>query len=166
MYHINNFSRRYSPFGQIIYDSAPSLYLAIGFRGGIYDVATDLVRFTDRTILSPLFSARITNDVVLEGRSTTEQDSWQLHNPVDYDALTGQFTSSGIARLKNIGSFPVAFAEYQVQDPVNAAPVYKHMTDTSSWLDALGFQLKNVAPDPQIASRQKVKLQQIPLTCL
>uniref|UniRef100_H2YAD5 Uncharacterized protein n=1 Tax=Ciona savignyi TaxID=51511 RepID=H2YAD5_CIOSA len=110
----------YTPFGQVIFDSLPSIRLVIGFKGGIYDVTTGLVRFPDR------------------------------------DVIGSRFTSSGIADLADPRASGVPFMEYQVIDPVNLVPVYNHMTDTPSWLSSLGFKLNNVAPDPQIASRQKV----------
>uniref|UniRef100_H2YAD0 EGF-like domain-containing protein n=1 Tax=Ciona savignyi TaxID=51511 RepID=H2YAD0_CIOSA len=110
---------KYTPFGQVIFDSLPSIRLVIGFKGGIYDVTTGLVRFPDR------------------------------------DVIGSRFTSSGIADLADPRASGVPFMEYQVIDPVNLVPVYNHMTDTPSWLSSLGFKLNNVAPDPQIASRQK-----------
>uniref|UniRef100_H2YAD4 EGF-like domain-containing protein n=1 Tax=Ciona savignyi TaxID=51511 RepID=H2YAD4_CIOSA len=111
---------KYTPFGQVIFDSLPSIRLVIGFKGGIYDVTTGLVRFPDR------------------------------------DVIGSRFTSSGIADLADPRASGVPFMEYQVIDPVNLVPVYNHMTDTPSWLSSLGFKLNNVAPDPQIASRQKL----------
>nr|CAB3264552.1 teneurin-3 [Phallusia mammillata] len=148
---------KYSPFGQVLHDSEPSLFVAIGFRGGIYDVTTGLVRFANREALSPLSAPKITPDSVLGQSSSREKSTGQLQQAVEYDAIVGQLTSSGVYRLKDLGTELVVFTAFQVVDPVNPVPVFNHMTDTSSWLTALGFKLQNVAPDPQIASRQKDK---------
>lgn len=47
----------------------------------------------------------------------------------------------------------------QMTDFVNVVPPYDQMTHVSNWLDALGFKLQNVAPDPKTDVRQKDDLQ-------
>lgn len=49
----------------------------------------------------------------------------------------------------------MTFCLFQIWDPVNPEPPYDQMTRVSSWLEALGFKLQNVAPDPKINERQK-----------
>ena len=83
-----------------------------------------------------------------------EESSDKFYEGADYDPLIGQWTSPGISDLVNAEVTP--FYPYQIIDSVNPHPLYNHMTRTSNWLEALGFELNNVAPDPQIASRQKV----------
>ncbi|XP_076799431.1 teneurin-3-like isoform X4 [Clavelina lepadiformis] len=147
----------YTPFGEVLHDSAPGIHVYIGFRGGIYDVSTGLVHYNDRSMLELMNNPRIISAKPLGPRPTTEESSGKLHEGVEYDALIGQFTSSGIVSLSKLGTRTAPLKMYQVADPVNPLPKYNHMTDITSWLDALGFELQNVAPDPQIASRQKDK---------
>ncbi|XP_078481639.1 teneurin-3 isoform X2 [Ciona intestinalis] len=148
---------KYTPFGQVIFDSLPSIRLVIGFKGGIYDVTTGLVRFPDRDVIDPRLTIGINTGTSTNRKRSTEESSGKIHHGVEYDALIGQFTSSGLEGLADKRASGVPFLEYQVTDPVNQIPVYNHMTDTQSWLSSLGFKLNNVAPDPQIASRQKDK---------
>lgn len=136
----------------MISDSDPDLFIPVGFRGGIQDQATGLVHFNTRSTLSSPLNSKIVSGKPPIG---DEESSDQFFEGSDYDPRIGQWASPGIAELVNHGATP--FYPYQIADPVNLHPLYNHMTKTSSWLEALGFELNNVAPDPQIASRQKVR---------
>ena len=143
---------RYTPLGDAISDSDPYTSIPIGFRGGIQDQDTGLVHFNTRAALSsPLISKIVSGKPPI----SDEKSSDQFFEGFDYDPQIGQWTSSGIYELVHSEATP--FYPYQITDPVNSHPLYNHMTKTSSWLEALGFELNNVAPDPQIASRQKVR---------
>jgi len=124
-------------------------------------VDTELYHFHDRSVLAPLHRPKISSAKPLGLGFSNEEKSTKLFEGADYDPMTGQFTSSGIKSLTklDVTSFPLRL--YQVNDPVNLHPKYDHMTDTKSWLNALGFKLQNVAPDPQIASRQKVSYEDV-----
>ena len=148
---------RYTAFGRVIFDSNPGLILHIGFRGGIYEADTKLVHFLDRNVLAPLSRPEISSAMPLGLGFSSEGKSTKLFDGADYDSLSGQFTSSGIKSLTKLDVTSLPLRLHQVNDPVNLHPKNVHMTDTKSWLDALGFKLQNVAPDPQLASRQKVR---------
>ena len=92
------------------------------------------------TVLSTVSSAKFN---INDG-----QKSVQFYEGADYDPLIGQWTSPGISNLVNAEVTP--FYPYQIIDPVNSHPLYNHMTRTSSWLEALGFQLDNIVPDSHI----------------
>ena len=148
---------RYSPFGEIIFDSNPGLILHVGFRGEIYDPTTRLLHFHNRDVLTPQKRSEISSAEPLGVGGRSEEKSFRIFYGVDYDPRIAQFTSSAVKfiPLTGAGSFPMRL--YQVNDAVNLSPYLDHMTDTRSWLNALGFKLQNVAPDPQIARRQKVE---------
>ena len=139
------------------FDSNPYFVLHIGYRGGIYDADTGLVHFIDRDQLAPLSRPQISSAKPLGPGFGTKEKSIQLYSGVDYDPAIGQFTSSGIKRIIQLDVSSLPLRLYQVNDPVNLSPKYNHMTDTRSWLSALRFKLQNVAPDPHIATRQKVR---------
>ena len=136
----------------MISDSNPRLYVPFGFQGGIYDSGTKLVHFNDRRMISspaiPTF-----NKNSFKEREWSED--FTFYEGAEYDPAIGQWTSSSIADLKNAEINP--FYPYQVIDPINLYPLYKSLTKTSSWLEALGFRMNNVAVNFQMSNQLKVK---------
>lgn len=138
---------RYSPFGETVYDSNEHLQIVLGYRGGIYDPDTRLVHFADRSMVQQSTKFKQQN---LAGT--------QYFSGVDYDPAIGQMATPDYSVLLGKRErIPKPLKDYQIWDPVNPVPPYDQMTRVNSWLDALGFKLQNVAPDPKIDDRQKDK---------
>ena len=127
------------------------MYVPIGFRGGIYDPDTGLVHFHERNSLAPPSISSPKTDRFYTGQ---QPNSNKFYEGADYDPLIGQWTSPGISDLLNAQVTP--FYPYQIIDPVNSHPLYSYMTITSSWLDALGFEINNVVHNPQMTFRKNV----------
>nr|XP_039266115.1 teneurin-3-like isoform X3 [Styela clava] len=139
----------YSPYGELTRYTNPRLQIVIGYRGGIYDPDTGLVHFADRSMIQQ-------SDKFKQNQKNL--DETRFLNGVDYDPLIGQTTTPDYSvLLSKRENIPRLMKLYQVYDPVNPVPPYDQMTKVSSWLDALGFKLQNVAPDPKIDDRQKDK---------
>jgi hypothetical protein len=73
---------RYTPLGDVLYDSNPSIFVPLGFRGGIQDPDTGLVHFHNRNALTSRLVAKIT-----AGRLpiNDEESSDKFYEGADYD---------------------------------------------------------------------------------
>ena len=125
------------------------MYLPVGYHGAIHDPDTGLVHFNRREELSSSMLATSTKT-----KTADKFMSIDFYDGAEYDPAIGQWTSSSIADLKNAEINP--FYPYQVIDPINFHPLFKSLTKTSSWLEALGFQLDNIVPDSNILFQANV----------
>ncbi|KAG8234383.1 hypothetical protein J437_LFUL015147, partial [Ladona fulva] len=105
-----------SPYGHIVYDSNPYLYLPIDFCGGLLDQVTSLVHMPGGKVYDPLI-----------GQWMTPQWEDVL------DRLAKAPTHLHLYRFNG-------------NDPINVKKRSRLPTDHLSWLELLGYDLKSLAP--------------------
>ncbi|KAL1116307.1 hypothetical protein AAG570_005802 [Ranatra chinensis] len=104
-----------SPYGHIVYDSNPYLYLPVDFCGGLLDQVTSLVHMPGGKV---------------------------------YDPLIGQWMSpmwqSVVQKLAN----PTKLHLYRFNgnDPINVHQTSRKLSDETSWLYNMGYDLHSLAP--------------------
>ncbi|XP_046395629.1 teneurin-a isoform X3 [Ischnura elegans] len=105
-----------SPYGHIVYDSNPYLYLPIDFCGGLLDQVTSLVHMPGGKVYDPLI-----------GQWMTPQWEDVL------DRLAKAPTHLHLYRFNG-------------NDPINVKKQWRLPTDHLTWLELLGYDLKSLAP--------------------
>ncbi|XP_041781162.1 teneurin-a isoform X2 [Anopheles merus] len=112
-----------SPYGHIVYDSNPYLYMPIDFCGGILDQVTSLVHMPDGKVYDPLIG------------------QWMTPHWEHVDQRIRKPTKLHLYRYN--GNDPIN-PPRQLQD---------HPRDHLDWLQLMGYDLDNMIPQASIASR-------------
>ena len=68
-----------SPYGHIIYDSQPYMYLPVSYAGGILDATTDLVHMPRGNVYDPLIGA-FTFFLIFNVFKLTVEESMKMDN--------------------------------------------------------------------------------------
>ncbi|XP_071056324.1 teneurin-a isoform X2 [Onthophagus taurus] len=104
-----------SPYGHIVYDSNPYLYLPVDFCGGLLDQVTSLVHMPNGKV---------------------------------YDPLTGQWMSPLWENVLERVATPTQLHLYRLNgnDPINVQINRERPKDHLDWLNRMGYNLKNLAP--------------------
>ncbi|XP_034947958.1 teneurin-a isoform X2 [Chelonus insularis] len=105
-----------SPYGHIVYDSNPYLYLPVDFCGGLLDKVTSLVHMPNGKVYDPLIG------------------KWM--SPLWENVLDRVATPTHLHLYRFNGNNPIDVRHTEERKP----------TDHISWLSLLGYDLKSLAP--------------------
>ncbi|XP_024941633.1 teneurin-a isoform X3 [Cephus cinctus] len=105
-----------SPYGHIVYDSNPYLYLPVDFCGGLLDQVTSLVHMPNGKVYDPLIG--------------------QWMSPLWENVLDRIATPTHLNLYRFNGNDPLDVRHHRQNQP----------TDHISWLSHLGYDLKSLAP--------------------
>ncbi|XP_033216143.1 teneurin-a [Belonocnema kinseyi] len=106
-----------SPYGHIVYDSNPYLYLPVDFCGGLLDQVTSLVHMPNGKVYDPLIG--------------------QWMSPLWENVLDRLQTPTHLHLYRFNGNNPI---------DVHQTDRHKQLTDHTSWLSNLGYDLNSLAP--------------------
>ncbi|XP_051159641.1 teneurin-a isoform X4 [Leptopilina boulardi] len=106
-----------SPYGHIVYDSNPYLYIPVDFCGGILDAVTSLVHMPNGKVYDPLIG--------------------QYMSPLWENVLDRLQTPTHLHFYRFNGNNPIDVAHTNRQ---------KQLSDHTSWLSSLGYDLESLAP--------------------
>ncbi|CAH1776702.1 unnamed protein product [Owenia fusiformis] len=106
----------YDPYGQIVEDSYPNFDFSFGYQGGIYDPSTKLLLFKSR---------------------------W--YNPVIGRWLAPDYKNA-VHKLDHATDTPEVMNMYMFLSPINRHHGAYTMTDISSWMGALGYDIDSLLP--------------------
>ncbi|XP_067944760.1 teneurin-m-like [Watersipora subatra] len=122
-------SVHYTVFGEVVTDTNPSLQLFLGFQGGFYDPATQLLLLSERWYFPEL------------GRWMDRQ------LPVIFDIVDSLFDN------------PTLLNGYKLHSPINTHLKDKeamYMADVNSWLKVLGYDFDVLAPRMTFEGKHQV----------
>ncbi|KAK0097057.1 hypothetical protein PV326_003445 [Microctonus aethiopoides] len=106
-----------SPYGHIVYDSNPYLYLPVDFCGGLLDKVTSLVHMPNGKVYDPLIG--------------------QWMSPLWENVIERVATPTHLHLYRFNGNDPIDVRHTEERN---------QPTDHISWLSLLGYDLKNLAP--------------------